>query len=532
MSTAIATPSRGVSSVLLSQTFAYDASDSAELRRKKHALFLVAGACSVAGVAWSGMYWLIFGWGLTTALPLSFSVIVGSALVVSNRTRDHRYAVYAQIVCIMYVTAFIQWSIGGVFDSGFVLAWAFVGPISALVFFSLRASALCFLLYLVNVAITVVFNDTFVAHGLQVDETVRQLFFVANLCTSSFVVLLFASYYVHSAAFERRRADALQHDLDEEKAKQLGPYTLEFKLGQGGMGIVYRARHALLRRPTAVKLLSTDDASREDLARFEREVQLTSELSHPNIVAVYDYGHSPEGEFYYAMEYLPGIDLESLVSDWGPMLPERAVPILIQICDALDEAHHRSLVHRDIKPGNIIVSRIGKRLDVVKVLDFGLVKEVDGPSDLTGENHIAGTPAYISPEALVAPDRVGAASDLYAVGAVAFFLLTGERVFDGKTVAEVCAHHIHTEPRPPSLLSEHELAPGLDSLVLRCLAKSPDDRYASAGHVRDALATIQVPSYDDGSDWWDAYESSREGEPETQAALPDALALTVDGRGR
>jgi len=320
-----------------------------------------------------------------------------------------------------------------------------------------------------------------------------------------------------------------ERELEQERKKQLGQYTLESKLGQGGMGVVYRARHALLRRPTAVKLLSTGDASEKDLARFEREVQLTSELSHPNIVAIYDYGHSPAGEFYYAMEYLPGVDLESLVAERGPMPAARAVPILARVCDALQEAHHRGLIHRDIKPGNILLSRVGTRTDVVKVLDFGLVKDVAAPSELTADNQIAGTPAYLAPEALTAPDDVGPASDLYAVGAVGFYLLTGEPVFAGKTLAEICAHHIHTEPRPPSAVADHEIPKAVDDIILRCLAKSPTERHRSAAAVRDALTAIALEPWRDGEEWWDAYEASRD---DTAPPVDTPKELTVDLRSR
>lgn len=320
-----------------------------------------------------------------------------------------------------------------------------------------------------------------------------------------------------------------ERELAEERRKQLGQYTLQSKLGQGGMGVVYLAKHALLRRPTAVKLLSTADASEKDLARFEREVQLTSELSHPNIVAIYDYGRSPAGEFYYAMEYLPGVDLESLVAGWGPMPPSRAVPILEAVCEALEEAHQRGLVHRDVKPGNILLSRIGTRVDVVKVLDFGLVKEVAAPSELTADDQISGTPAYLAPEALTAPEEVGAASDLYAVGAVGFFLLTGEPVFTGRTLTEVFAHHIHTAPRPPSAATDREIPKALDDVILRCLAKSPSARPPSAGAVRDALRAIGLEPWPDAADWWDAFDAARhDAAPGTEGRRE----LTVDLRSR
>ncbi len=512
----------------LTHSFAYDASDSLLVRRKKQAIFVVAGACCVAGCVWTLMYLWVFGWGLTAALPLAFVVIVGAALLVSHATKNHYVAVYAQIACIMYITAFIQWSIGGLFDSGFVMAWAFCGPVSALVFFTLRQTAVWFALYLINVGITIAFDDTFSAHALDVGTEVQRLFFGMNLGVSSLVVILFAGYFARNARDERQRAEALQHDLEDARKKQLGQYTLEEKLGAGGMGVVYRARHALLRRPTAIKLLTPNGDSDTQLDRFEREVQLTSELNHPNIVAVYDYGRSPEGEFYYAMEYLPGVDLESLVRRAGTLPPERAVPVLIQIADALDAAHHAGLIHRDIKPANIILSRFGNRADVVKVLDFGLVKPVNRDGELTAENVVCGTPTYLAPEALTSPEDVGPAADLYALGAVGYYLLVGRPVFDGKTVAEICGHQIHTAPSAPSAGSEHDVPAALDDILLRCLAKSPADRFPSAASVRDALAAAPVVAWQPGDThaWWDEFERTRADAP-TSAAPMSRKTVTV-----
>lgn len=190
-------------------SFAYDPSDSDELRLEKTTVFLVAASCCAAGVIWTAMYAFVFGWGLTAFLPLAFTVVVGTSLAVSQRTKNHAYAAYAQIICIIYITTFIQWSIGGVFDSGFVLAWAFCGPIVALIVFPLRKSVIWFALYLLNVVITVVFDDAFASRGYDVQETTRTVFFFMNVSFSSLVVFVFAGYFVASAAVERRRADAL-----------------------------------------------------------------------------------------------------------------------------------------------------------------------------------------------------------------------------------------------------------------------------------------------------------------------------------
>lgn len=233
------------------------------------------------------------------------------------------------------------------------------------------------------------------------------------------------------------------------EARRLGQYTLEEKIAEGGMGVVYRARHALLRRPTAIKLLPPEKAGATSLKRFEREVQLTSILTHPNTVAVYDYGHTPDGVFYYAMEFLDGVNLQDLVREEGRQPPNRVVHILRQMCGALAEAHSIGLIHRDVKPANVILCERGGIPDVAKVLDFGLVRDLQtaGEVGLTGEVAIAGTPLYLSPEAINAPERVDARSDLYAVGAVGYYLLTGHPVFEARTIVEICGHHLHTVPR-------------------------------------------------------------------------------------
>ncbi len=227
------------------------------------------------------------------------------------------------------------------------------------------------------------------------------------------------------------------------EARQLGQYLLAEKIGEGGMGEVHRAKHALLRRPTAIKLLPPEKAGVESISRFEREVQLTAKLTHPNTVAIYDFGRTPNGIFYYAMELLDGIDLEHLVDEYGPQPPARAVHILAQICGSLAEAHAIGLVHRDVKPANVILCERGRVPDTIKVVDFGLVKDVsglsgDGDPELSNVNTIIGTPLYLAPEAILTPDKVDGRADLYAVGALAYFLLTGSPVFSGKSVMDVC----------------------------------------------------------------------------------------------
>lgn len=299
---------------------------------------------------------------------------------------------------------------------------------------------------------------------------------------------------------------------DVEKARRLGQYTLEKKIGEGAMGVVYRARHALLRRPTAVKLLPHASVGESAIQRFEREVQLTAELKHPNTVTVYDYGHTPDGVFYYAMELLDGPTLQVLVERTGAQPPARVVSVLQMIAGALVEAHGRGLIHRDIKPPNIMISeRTGMR-EVATILDFGLAREIDRPKDagITFDGKIVGTPLYLAPEAILSADAVDARSDIYALGAVAYFMLTGETVFGGKSVVEVCSHHLHTPVVPPSERSPHPIPPDLEALVLQCLAKDPADRPPTATTLEAKLASLDVPPWSAASAeaWWTAHRDA------------------------
>lgn len=290
------------------------------------------------------------------------------------------------------------------------------------------------------------------------------------------------------------------------EAWQLGQYTLLEKIGEGGMGAVYRASHAMLRRPTAVKLLPPGDAGSERLQRFEREVQLTSRLTHPNTIAIFDYGRTPDGVFYYAMEYLEGLNLEDLARHDGPQPAGRVIHVLRQVAGSLAEAHEVGLIHRDVKPANVIlVAQRGGSCDVAKVVDFGLVKDLDQATDLSRDDRIAGTPLYLAPEAITTPGRVGARSDLYSLGCVGYFLLTGRPVFEGRNVVEVCGHHLHTRPVPPSERLGQPVPEGLQSLLLSCLEKEPSRRPSFAGEFLETLDALRdVPPWtnEQSRSWW------------------------------
>lgn len=318
-----------------------------------------------------------------------------------------------------------------------------------------------------------------------------------------------------------------------QAARRLGQYTLGAKIGAGGMGTVYRATHAMMRRPTAIKLLSQTSTSRDGHARFEREVQQTARLTHPNTITIFDYGRTPDGLLYYVMELLDGATLESVVDQSGPMSPGRVVHVLNAICGSLAEAHGVGLIHRDVKPANIVLCTQGGRPDVPKLLDFGLVKDVSDSADagLTGAAAVAGTPLYMAPEMLTHPEDVDARADTYAVGAVAYFMLTGTHVFEGATVVEVCSHHLHSEPQAPSARLGSALPGPLEALVLRCLSKKPDDRPESVSALAEQLADCgDIPPWTvhDARAWWHDNGDVLANKPEPVESGDRSRTLAVD----
>jgi len=273
------------------------------------------------------------------------------------------------------------------------------------------------------------------------------------------------------------------------QAKKLGQYQLGEKLGEGGMGEVYLAEHQLLKRPCALKLIKPDvNTNPIALARFEREVQSAAMLSHPNTIEIFDYGHTDDGTFYYVMEYLPGLSVSDLVRQSGPLAPGRVVYLIRQVCGALAEAHRFGLVHRDLKPANILVAILGGKCDVAKVLDFGLVKlnaTPDAPQ-LTADYTVSGTPQYMSPEQATSTAGVDGRADLYSLGAILYFVLTGQPPFEGTNPTELMIAHARDPVVPPSR-HRPDCPSDLEAVVLRCLAKKPDDRYPDARALADAL---------------------------------------------
>ncbi len=327
--------------------------------------------------------------------------------------------------------------------------------------------------------------------------------FLSTLVTSGIVVFL----------------SSLSYDMRVQltEAKRLGAYQLLRRIGQGGMGEVWVAKHSLLARATAVKIVSAEHLATgtkgndAPLMRFEREARATAGLRSPHTVTVFDFGATRDGQLYYAMEYLEGLDLRDLVRRFGPLPAGRAVFLLTQACDSLREAHRQGIVHRDIKPSNLFLCRLGDNYDFLKVLDFGLARDLtaSGTSvQLTQEGSTAGTPAFMAPEIALGTSPAEATSDLYSLGCVAYWLLTGTDVFEGKAPMQVMFAHAKEKPTPPSMRTESPIPGDLERIVLWCLEKEPEDRPQTAGELMRALAKLEsFPAWrnEDAERWWKSH---------------------------
>ena len=348
------------------------------------------------------------------------------------------------------------------------------------------------------------------------------------------ITIMWWTLTVGLAALASRVIHRLRKEVRD--IQSLGQYNLERKLGEGAMGVVYEATHGMLKRPTAIKLLRPELADADALDRFRREVQLTAKLTHPNTVTIYDYGRTPDGLFYYAMELLHGATLTRVVEASGQQPIERAVRVLRDAALALNEAHEIGLIHRDIKPSNIMLTRQGGVPDVTKVLDFGLVKNLGKVDDLEQTNtlSIKGTPHYLSPEAIQDPQAIDARTDLYALGAVGYYLLSGRHVFEGKTIMEVCLHHLHTTPLPFAEVGSDDVPPELEELIFACLEKSQANRPASGQELADALDRLDVAPWTrlDAEAWWDVFGSDIESRraPPLTSATDQTVAVDLDAR--
>ncbi len=321
------------------------------------------------------------------------------------------------------------------------------------------------------------------------------------------------------AIYGAYRIDVLSKDAQE--ARQLGQYRLRKLLGQGGMGEVHLAEHQFLRRACAVKLIRPEQAGNEDtLARFEREVRAAARLTHPNTIQIFDYGRSEDGTFYYAMEYLKGMSLQEIMERFGPLPPARAVYVLSQICGALREAHSFDLVHRDIKPANVMLCERGGMYDVAKVLDYGLVvtsESVDEEARLTRRGMVVGTPEFMSPEQCGGDEAVTPASDIYSVGALAYYLVSGKAPFSGRSAMQTLVAHLHEAPRLVSDVRP-EVPIVMAQVISRCLEKLPENRYSEIEDLRLAFGASIGSAPWTGSDakaWWANRAAPAKGEAAT-----------------
>ena len=336
----------------------------------------------------------------------------------------------------------------------------------------------------------------------------------------------------------------IEHGVGETNGPALGSYQLVERLGEGGMGEVWLARHRLLARTAAIKLIRPEALGRDraraaaTLTRFEREAQATAALTSPHTIRLFDFGLTTEGTFYYVMERLDGRDLESLVREFGPLPPERVLYLIRQVCRSLAEAHAMGVVHRDIKPANIYACRMGVEYDFVKVLDFGLAKMEERSGDTIRRSAFAaGTPAYMAPEVIRGEGPVDRRADVYAVGCVAYFLLTGELVFDAADPIDILVQHLEEDPAPPSLRTEQRVSRDVDSLVLACLQKDPDRRPQSADalfQMAGACRTADVWDRREAERWWQMHLPQRvlayEQSVPSGAALPAGLRVELRQR--
>lgn len=342
--------------------------------------------------------------------------------------------------------------------------------------------------------------DMGVALELDAHEAYAPLHYV-NIGVAALLTILMG-VWLSVFVSPRRLADLWRRN----RPQTIGPYQLERQIGEGAISNVYLARHRLLKRPVAVKVLKIQSTTEEWTARFKREVELASRLRHPNTIAIHDFGEGTGGQLYYVMEFLEGLSLADLVEHYGPQPAARTAYVMRQVCDSLAEAHESGIVHRDIKPQNIMICRIGGRNDVAKVLDFGLVKRLDATDtrDLTSSLRMLGTPLYMAPERIRDPSHVDGRTDIYSLGAVGFYLLTGKRLFHTESDHDLTYQILHA---PPPRASEHAAAPipgELDDLLVRCLSKDPVQRPTAieVAHALDGILAAHPWTRRQIDEWW------------------------------
>jgi serine/threonine-protein kinase len=465
---------------------------------------------------------------------------VGSALLWSRRPLSMKALRALECIIFGMVAAFFAWLQFDTYHDGALMqatnpgheAFVFrlVGLASALRWFLLivlygvfipntwqRCTAIVGILASLPIAIMLV--------GTALDKSTAS--YVLSSLPELVILMLTAGAIAVFGSYKIRELHAKAHE-----AERIGQYRLKQILGFGGMGAVYLAEHVLLRRPCAIKLIRPDQAGDpQSLIRFEREVKAAAKLTHWNTIEIFDYGHTDDGTFYYVMEYLPGMNLEDMVERHGAMPPERAVHLIRQVCQALREAHGFGIIHRDVKPSNIIACERGKVYDVAKLLDFGLVKSVGPDADsmkLTRDGVFAGSPAFMSPEQAAGQEHLDARSDIYNVGAVAYFLLTGKLLFERTSPLQMLHAHA-SEVFVPSQEFEDVTPPDLQAIITRCLAKDPARRYQDAGSLDRALAECASSGRwtdERAEEWWRHHASELATSAES-AAVPETQVISI-----
>ena len=490
-------------------------------RRQKSVItgasILKTGACPV----WSGFF-LLLGAPVAASIPMFYAIFTWLSIARIAQNKDIAGFRTRQAWLILFLPAGVTAAMGGLVAGGAVVLWSFLAPLIALLFHGPKASVRWLLGFFLVVTLASLVEIFELLPVVTVAPVLLSLFTAMNVVVVAAIVYAAVRYYALLLEEEQTEKRALSERVDGLEgevaaARSAGSYRLVEKLGEGGMGEVWRAQHAMLARPAAVKLIRPvaleghKTKAEQIMRRFEREAQATASLTSENTVEVYDFGRTSEGDFYYVMELLNGLNLEALVERFGPLRSARVAYLLAQACDSLHEAHEVGLIHRDIKPANLFACRRGHRYDVVKVLDFGLVKpfiDKETPEHaLTTEGAFAVTPSYTSPESVLAPNDLDGRSDIYLLGCVGYWLLTGSVPFEGDSAFKVITAHTHATPVPPSHRTETDVDPELERLILACMAKSPADRPADAGALRAALLPIAAAGWDDEAarTWWERH---------------------------
>jgi hypothetical protein len=514
---ASASPVSGPGVALRSGSLASLAGEMGSLRRRRigaAALFLAVGSGAI-------FLWSFFGFDLGHSAPLSHAVggmrcvlaaavaglLLSRVALTAGQIRFAEYALFGGFIGLMAVNQYIvdldllrQNDIPG--EIAFIKNGV-LGTIVVMVLYGMlvpnhpkTTAQVVFTMALIQVGVlTVVMEQPDVATAVSQFRTTE----------SAGTNILFLMLGASLATYGSYVLNGLHTEL--HAARKFGQYQLMRKLGEGGMGEVYLAQHQLLKRPSALKLIKAQaGADPIALARFEREVQSAARLSHPNTIEIYDYGHTDDGTFYYVMEYLQGLSLADLVRDGGPLPAGRVIYLFRQVCAGLAEAHTLGLVHRDLKPANVFVAVRGGESDVAKVLDFGLVKltQDSGSAELTGEMMVSGTPLYMAPEQALADRTLDSRADIYALGAMMYFALTGQPPFQGESAFAVMMSHARDPVVPPSTLKP-AVPEDLERIILRCLAKKRDDRFPDVKALGQALAACSAVAdwdADKAANWW------------------------------